>query len=235
MSLLAHPWRLQDAMPQHSQEVETGLESEVAALQTLLETNGVPVKKAVLDKVRRQLSGLAAVIDVWWEQVREDLRSQVVLTPMWQSWVESHLLPLMYWEQQIRRTRHRGRKAKMVEALERVQTAFEAHPLTAKLSAEVLKGWKEWASAHVKTFHRASSAVEGRNGYLSQMHHNHRGLPKRRYKIWSALHNFDCRASDGSTPASRFFRCEFPNLFEAIVSQTAELPRPRKRQLIGAK
>jgi hypothetical protein len=53
-------------------------------------------------------------------------------------------------------------------------------------------------------------------GYLSQMHHNRRGLPKRRYQVWSVLHNFDCRVSDGSTPASRFFRREFPNLFETV-------------------
>jgi len=66
----------------------------------------------------------------------------------------------------------------------------------------------EWA----KAFQRASSAVEGRNGYLSQMHHNHRGLPKRRYQVWTVLHNFDCRASDGTTSASRFFRREFPDL-----------------------
>src|SRR4029450_13675202 len=37
-------------------------------------------------------------------------------------------------------------------------------------------------SDRVKAFQRASSAVEGRNGSLSQMHHNHRGLPKQRYK-----------------------------------------------------
>ena len=32
---------------------------------------------------------------------------------------------------------------------------------------------------HAKTFQRASWAVEGRNGHLSQMHHHHRGFPKR--------------------------------------------------------
>jgi len=62
------------------------------------------------------------------------------------------------------------------------------------------------------------------------MHYNPRGLPKRRYKVWSALHNFDCRASDGSTPASRFFRREFPDLFETVLAQIDELPRSRKRQ-----
>ena len=86
------------------------------------------------------------------------------------------------------------------------------------------------SGGHVKTFQRASLAVEGRNGLLSQMHHNYRGLPKRRYQVRSALHNFDCRTSEGSTPASRFFRPEFPDLYETVLSQIEELPRARKRQ-----
>lgn len=234
MSLQVHPWRLAHATPQSASEVESGLEAEVAALQLLLETNGLPVKKAVLDKVRKQLAGLASVIDLWWETLRQDLQSQMALSPMWQSWVESSLLPLIYWEHQVARTRHPGRKAQLAQALEAVQTAFNAHPLTAMLTPQVLADSKAWATQHVKAFQRASSAVEGRNGYLSQMHHNHRGLPKSRYRVWSALHNFDCRAKDGSTPASRFFRREFPDLFEAVLSQIDELPRARNRKPAGA-
>ena len=172
----------------------------------------------------------SGVIDLWWQEVRQGVQSQIVLTPMWAHWVEAHLLPFMYWEQQVLRTRCPQRKAKLLEALEAVRATFEAHPLTAQLSPEVLVGWKAWAADYAKLFQRASSAVEGRNGYLSQMHHNHRGLPKRRYKVWSALHNFDCRASDGSTPASRFFRREFPDLFETVLAKIGELPRSRKRQ-----
>jgi len=230
MSLQVHPWRVTDSTPQNSQEVEAQLTAEVAALHALLETNGLPVKKTVLDKVRKQLAGLATVIDVWWREVRHDVQNQIVLTPMWANWVEAHLLPLIYWEQQVSRTRCPRRKAKLFEAVEAGHAAFEAHPLTAQLPPEVLGGWKAWAAEQAKTFQRASSAVEGRNGYLSQMHHNHRGLPKRRYKVWSALHNFDCRAADGSTPASRFFRREFPNLFETVLAHIDELPRSRKRQ-----
>jgi hypothetical protein len=230
MALQVHPWRVTDSTPQSAQEGEAQLAAEVAALQELLEMNGLPVKKTVLDKVRKQLAGLAEVIDVWWQEVRQDIQSQIVLTPRWVDWVEAYLLPLMYWQYQVSRTRGRRRKAKLVKVIEAVQVAFEAHPLTAQLPPEVLAGWKAWAAEHAKTFQRASSAVEGRNGYLSQMHHNHRGLPKRRYKVWSALHNFDCRASDSSTPASRFFRREFPNLFETVLSQINELPRARKRQ-----
>lgn len=120
-------------------------------------------------------------------------------------------------------------KAELLKALQAAQEAFEAHTLTRYLSPGVLEGWKQWAMEHVRAFQRASSAVEGRNGYLSQMQHNHRGLPMRRYKVWSAVYNFDCHASDGSTPAARLFRPEFPDLFETVLSQIDELPRPRKR------
>src|SRR6266566_5260972 len=62
------------------------------------------------------------------------------------------------------------------------------------------------------------------------LQHNHRGLPMRRYQVWTALHNFDCRAVDGTTPASRFFRRSFPDLFESVLSQIDELPMPRQRR-----
>src|SRR6266581_3701409 len=153
-----------------------------------------------------------AVVDLWWQGVWQDMQ-QVTLTPMWTRWIEEVLLPLMYWQQQVSRTRCPRRKARLFQALEAVQDAFDRHPITRQLAPDVLEGWQAWAAGQAKAFQRASSAVEGRNGYLSQMHHNHRGLPKRRYKVWTVLHNFDCRASDGTTPASRFFRRGFPDLF----------------------
>jgi len=140
------------------------------------------------------------------------------------------LLPRMYWQEQLSRTRCPRRKAKLLEAWEAVQTACERHPITGHLAPAVRIGWETWASEHAKAFQRASSAVEGRNGYLSQMHHNHRGLPQGRYKVWTVLHNFDCRASDRTTPASRCFRRDFPDLFETVLSQIEELPRPRRRK-----
>ena len=68
-------------MPQSSQEVEAQLAAEVAALQELLESHGLAVKQKVLDKVRKQLAGLAAMIDVWWLTVRQDGHSQITLRP----------------------------------------------------------------------------------------------------------------------------------------------------------
>jgi hypothetical protein len=205
------------------------LGAELQAIERLLETNGLPMKKDTLDKVRKQLAGIAALVDLWWQTVRQDL-TQLARTPRWTQWAEDVLLPLMYWQAPLRRTRHPGQKAQIVLVLQAVEEAFERHACTRKLTPELLAGWKAWAADHAKAFQRASSAVEGRNGYLSQMQHNHRGLPTRRYQVWTALHNFDCRTADGTTPASRFFRRSFPDLFESMLSQIDELPMPRQRR-----
>ena len=189
----------------------------------------MPVKKKALDKARKQLAGVAALVDVWWQRVWQDVQHQVDLTPAWRQWIEEVLLPRMYWQEQLSRTRCPRRKAKLLEAWEAVQTAFERHPITGKLAPAVRTAWETWASEHAKAFQRASSAVEGRNSSLSQMQHNHRGLPKGRSKVWTVVHNFDCRAADGTTPASRFFRRDFPDLFETVLFHLEELPRPRRR------
>lgn len=228
LSRIIHPWRLVEATPQTSQTVERQLEGELQALEALLETNGLPVKPSTLDKVRKQLAGVSALVDLWWQTVRQDL-AQMAMTPEWQQWVEEVLLPLIYWQAQRSRTRSRAQKAQIAFALHVIQEVFERHPCTRQLAPEVLAGWKAWAGEHVRAFQRASSAVEGRNGYLSQMQHNHRGLPTRRYQVWTVLHNFDCRAADGTTPASRFFRRAFPDLFESVLSQIDALPLPRQR------
>ena len=72
-----------DSTRQTSQEVERQLHAEIAALETLLETNGLPVKKKALDKVRKQLAGVSALVDVWWQRVWQDVQHQVDLTPAW--------------------------------------------------------------------------------------------------------------------------------------------------------
>ena len=228
LSRSMHPWRLGDSTRQTSQEVARQLHVEIQVLEALLETHGLPVQKATLEKVRKQLAGVSALIDFWWQMVWQDLE-HMTMTPRWTQWVEELLLPLMYWQEQLSRTRCPVQKAQIARVLQAVQDAFERHPCTGQLAPEVLAGWTAWAGEHARAFQRASSAVEGRNGYLSQMQHNHRGLPTRRCQVWTVLHNFDCRAADGTTPAARFFRREFPDLFESVLSQIHELPLPRQR------
>ena len=104
------------------------------------------------------------------------------------------------------------------------------HAITQQLAPEVLGGLASVGEpSRPRPFSGPRRPSKDATATLSQMHHNQRGLPKRRYKVWTVLHNFDCRAADGTTPASRFFRRAFPDLFETVLSQIDDLPRPRQR------
>ena len=66
------------------------------------------------------------------------------------------------------------------------------------------------------------------NGYLSQIHHNQRGLSSERLKVATVIHNFALKRNDNTTAAERLFGQQFPNLFEYLVENIGELPQPRK-------
>ncbi len=118
-----------------------------------------------------------------------------------------------------------------------MRAAFEQHAITQRLAPHVLAEWHAWATDRVKAFQRASSAVEGRNGFLSQMHHNQRGLPKQRYKVWTVLHNFDCRAADGTTPAVAVFQADVSrtSLKRCYRMSKTCLGRDNDNQIMSAK
>ena len=233
LSLTRHPFCIADSTPQTANQVASPRAAAVEASAALAQCHQWPARHDAMTKVRRQLPALAALVDFWWQGVRQDL-GPLVLSPRWPQWVHACLLPMVYWDSQVARTRCRRRKAKMRQALEAVRTAFERPSVTLRLAPPVLAEWTAWATDRVKSFQRTSSAVEGRNGYLSHMQHNQRGLPKQRDKVWPVLHNCDGRAADGTTPATRFFRRAFPDLFETVLSHIEVLPRARQRKDEGA-
>ena len=232
LSLTLHPFTIHDSAPQTSAEVHSQLQAAIDAIETLAQEQQLPARHGAMKKVRNQLPALAALVDFWWVGVGHDLEQAAISAP-WRTWAREFLLPWVYWEHQVAHTRCMRRKAKMRQAWEGMQAAFHTHALTLRLPAQALEEWHTWATQQVQAFQRASSAVEGRNGVLAQLHHNQRGLPKRRYKVWTVLHNFDCHAADGTTPASRFFRRPFPDLFETVLSRIEALPQARrgKRQV----
>ena len=78
----------------------------------------------------------------------------------------------------------------MRQVWEAVRAAFHAHALTLQLPPQAREDWYAWATRQVHAFQWVSSAVEGRNGALAQLHHNQRGLSQQRYKVWTILHNY---------------------------------------------
>src|SRR6478672_2024844 len=182
ISYTLHPFHISGATPQTSAQVENQLLAAVEALEAFARCYQLPARHDAMTKVRKQVPALAALVDFWWQGVHRDLEP-FLLSPKWRQWVHECLLPMVYWNEQVPRTRCRRRKAKMQEALDKVRAAFEGHAITQRLAPQVLAEWTASATDRVKAFQRASSAVEGRNGFLSQLHHNQRGLPQQGYPL----------------------------------------------------
>jgi Family of unknown function (DUF6399)/IclR helix-turn-helix domain len=226
------PFHLHDSSPPTSAQVHSRRHTAVAARAMFAQDQQFPVRHDRLKKVRHQVPALAALVDVWWAGVDQDVEQATISAP-WRQWARESLLPWVYGEHQGAHTRCAQRKAKMQSAWAEGHAAFDQHVITQRLAPQGLADWKAWATEQVTAFQRASSAVEGRNGALAQLHHHQRGVPKQRYKVWTVLHTFDCRAPDGTTPAARFFRRTLPALFETVLSQIEVLPRPRQRSYNG--
>jgi hypothetical protein len=114
------------------------------------------------------------------------------------------------------------------KAWQQALETWNAHPVTHTMSSLDIDQWLTWAEWMSGNFHRASSAVEGRNGCLSQMYHNGRGLTATRLKALTVIHNFDIKQRDGTTAAERLFNTKLPDLFDWLVGQMGELPLARQ-------
>lgn len=108
---------------------------------------------------------------------------------------------------------------------------FETDEVTHYQTQQSIEYWQQWCEDKIRHFQRSSSAVEGRNGCLAQMYHNRRGQSETRLKALTVIHNYGTYRADGSTPASRLYEQEFPNLFEWLLGEMGALPLPRKPRI----
>ena len=227
-SQTVHPFSVTDNAPQTSSIVTEHLHVTVGKLQTLAQTYKLSQANRHLRTVSNQLSDLASLMDVWWFWVEHSL-VEYNLDFSVQHWLTEILLPKVYWERQLSLCRSNELRLTYLHALEHAQHRFHQHPLSSQFDSPSLAYWHTWANTMSSRFQRTSSAVEGRNGYLSQINLSSRGLSSRRLHALTVLHNFELRRPDGSTPAQRFFHRPFPDLFESLLPRIPHLPLPRIR------
>ena len=232
MSLALHPFDVTHHSAQTTQPVSEKLTQQVSALKQFKTAHHLKDAPGGIDPFNRQVGDLSAVVDLWWQWVYQTLDALSLSTPM-ADWSTRILLPLCYWQAQTQRTDTPALKLHYQRAYRQAQVTLQTHPVTATLSAETYQYWVEWAKDRVTTFQRTTSAVEGRNSYLTQVHHNRRGLSTRQLKVLTVIHNFDLKRADDSTAAERLFKLSHPNLFQTILDQMPELPLPRKRATVS--
>jgi hypothetical protein len=223
-----HPFSWVDNSVNDAEKVVQRLEVRAQAFEVLAKDQGIADHKNTLNKLRNQFGALAVSVSFWWLWVRETLLSLGVEDTGLEQWLTTSLLPVVYWHHKMRHTKNRKAKEKYHKAWESSSAALKAHVLTATLPASEIQRWLQWAENMSRQFQRSSSAVEGRNGCLSQMYHNRRGFDSKRLKALTVIHNYDIKREDGTTAAMRLFNTEFPDLFSWLLEQMGELPLPRK-------
>ena len=227
ISTCLHPFEINQNTIQTTDLVKLNLESIQATLQNIYTTHKLQDPRNGIRKLKNQIPSLSAIVDLWWFWVDQCLadnqhEANVIL------WVKEYLLPAVYWQQHASRTKNPNLRNDYNAAYIKALAFLEQHPVTIDLSKLDREQWWNWAIWMVSKFQRSSSAVEGRNGYLSQVHHNRRGLSTKRLQVSTIIHNFSLKRNDGTTAAERLFGQQFPDLFEYLVKNIGELPQPRK-------
>ena len=224
LSISAHAFNIATSERQTSAQIQILLKVIVRLIEEILRECDIDDKKKRLNKFNKQIEGIAALADSWWLWAEESLNSFQIDNDL-KKWLIEVLLPFIYWKSQLTKTKNPKFKQSYREAYENAKLKMERHPLTPLF--EDLQEWVSWAEWMVSNYQRSSSAVEGRNGCLSQLRHNGRGLSGNRLRALTAIHNFGLRRGDGTTAAERLFRRDFPDIFEWVIEQMGELPAPR--------
>ena len=229
ISQLIHPFTLDNQQWQTGNALLTHLAPPLQSLWNLAQSYGGEKAQKAIDTFEDHIDSWAQGIDAWRQWVTLSLHTQTPDQTI-RDWVLMALLPWVYWTQQADKTRQPALKHRYQQA---ASTAFDgllAQSLTLQLDDNELKRWVLWCQDFCAKYQRTSSAVEGRNGYLSKLHHASRGFSEQSLKALTIIHNFDLKRPDGTTAAQRLFDYEFPDLFDWVVNHMGALPLARQSQ-----
>lgn len=229
ISQIIHPYR-QGNQEQTEDNAMLQMNTTLSNIEQVIEECEIKDRYQLFRKSQNQLSDVIAVIPLWHNLVADELENFALDEPT-KEWFTNFLLPLTYWEQALKKTKYAPQRDFIKQQIT-LCNAFE-DLIKEGLSDCEYKKIKEKAIYLASKFQRASSQVEGRNGFLSQINHNQKGFDKKRLEVMTVIHNFDTRGIDDKTPAQRLFghKLSFESLFEFIIKNIDDLPRPRKRKV----
>ena len=229
ISDIVHPFDPATGVAQDQAVVLAALQRESDAIEQLAEDRLVADPKGRLQKFRKQMDDLSQHVGVWWLWIHT-LLADCAPDPALSRWLSHQLMPVMYWHFRLTKAKKSEHQALYRAAWIKAQKAFWEDAYTHRLTDKQITEWQQWCESKVKHFQRTSSAVEGRNGCLSQLYHKGRGLTPERLKALTVIHNYGIRQTDGTTPANRLYERSFPDLFEGLLAEMKPLPLPRKRR-----
>jgi hypothetical protein len=227
ISQIIHPFTRDTQQWQLDNALATHLAPPLKGLTQLAQSYGQEKAQKAIETFQSQIDSFAQGIEVWRQWVVEALQVETPERGI-EDWVLMALLPWLYWLQQVDKTRQPALKHRYQQAASAAYDLLFSHPLTLQLDPDERERWVQWGQTFCAKYQRTSSAVEGRNGQLSKLHHNGRGFSESSLKALTIIHNFDIKRPDGSTPAQRLFGQSFPDLFEWLLNHADPLPMPRR-------
>jgi hypothetical protein len=231
ISLSIHPFDLERHEAQTLGDLKTALVNPLEQLRTLAQTYGGAKAFEAIESFEKQLPDIAQGIHAWWLWATQALATQTPSVEL-QNWVMTVLFPWVYWLQQADKTQQSELKVRYQQASDHAAQKLLEHPITQTMVAAERQIWIDWARWMVNNYQRTSSAVEGRNGYLTRLYHSGRGFCKQTLKVLTIIHNFHLKRPDGTTAAQRLFDHEFPDLFDWVVDHMGALPLARQSQKV---
>lgn len=231
LSTSLHPFEILSNKPLTSVAVEVKMHSSLGRIKEIQEDLAITDSSNRLKRVERQIPDAAKQIDLWWQWAKNSLESADISAEL-KDWLLTCLLPSVYWKSRLKKTS--SKKIKRFYKLSDV--AADNKLMVNPFTTIILHGrhnelkWRTWAEEMSNIFIRATSAIEGRNSWLSQIHFNGRGLSQKRLKSQCAINNYFLERSDSTTACERLAGIKPDNMFEFIVQNIGELAEPRKRK-----
>ena len=221
-----HPYNLETGLPQSPEEVEERLERDFDQVtETTVSLKEVFRKR--VRKARKQVGAMRATVTFFFGAVTVYL-DNLKLNDWNRMLLEDFLIPACYLKIAASNIKDKGRRSEVEQVYSDLMSDYDrrAGPF-AGLTDELRKTMLEAAKECAGIFQRSSSAVEGRNGQLALKYHNLHRLSDRKLTSLTAIHNFDTRRIDGTTPAERFFESPHPDLFDYLMANMKSFGRPR--------
>jgi hypothetical protein len=207
--------------------IAADIQQQLEQIRAIAEQEGLSQPRLEqICKAERVIPKMQATIEFVSGYVRQQV-DQLGLTPPVSHALHARLIPSYYLDR-VAQTRSVTVGEPLRELAERLRAPlFESGGVLYSLSPDVQDQLHQKAKTLADVFQRASSNVEGRNGYLSLRNHQLRGLdlPRKR-KCLTAIHNFFLTRSDGTTAAERFFGQKPRSLFAAILNSVQLPPAP---------
>jgi hypothetical protein len=224
LSISLHPFKVLSNTRETSESVNTKMQSSLSVIKKIKEDHNISDKSKKMNGLEKEIVSAASNVNEWWSWVDNSLNNAEIL-PEFRQWLSRDLLPYYYWKNAIGKS-----SSKLINRFYKISfnncaAKIKSHPDYSLESID--QKWVDWAETFSKLFIRTTSALEGRNQWITQTHYNCRGLTSERLKSQTAMRNYFLEDQSHRTPCEKLTKIKPECLFQYILKNIGPLKQPR--------